>query len=91
MWGLLQTETFCSKGTHQQNEKTAYETGENVCKGWDKQGVSLQNILTVHTFQYKRKERKNPPQSKKWAEWGGEIGIGLEFGVNRVKLSKHSI
>ena len=71
MQGLLQIETFCSKGIHQQNEKTAYETGENVCKGWDKQGVSLQNILTVHTIQYKRKERKTHPNQK-----NGQNGVG---------------
>ena len=49
-----------SKGSHQQNEKTAYRLGENICKQCDQQGVNIQNIQTAHTTQYWR--NKQPSQ-----------------------------
>ena len=42
-----------SKGDYEQNEKTAYILGENICKLCDWQGLSFQNIQTAHTAQYK--------------------------------------
>ena len=40
-----------NKGNHQQNEKTAYGLGENICKRSDRQGIKLQNIQTAHAAQ----------------------------------------
>jgi len=34
-WGLHQTKKLLhSKGTHQQNEKITYRTGDNICKSY---------------------------------------------------------
>ena len=41
-----------SKGNHQQNEKTTYGMGENICKQYNWQGVNIQNMQTPHTTQY---------------------------------------
>ena len=38
-----------SKGNHQQNEKTTYRIGENLCKVCDWQEVTIQNIKTACT------------------------------------------
>ena len=29
---------------------------ENICKWWDQQGVNMQNMQTVHTTQYWKKQ-----------------------------------
>ena len=31
-----------SKGNQKQNEKTIYGLGENICKGWNQQGLNFQ-------------------------------------------------
>ena len=69
---------FPKKRNHQQNEKTTYQMGENICKWYDQQKVNIQNITNspcdsiskkkqliqkVHIDQY----QKNNP-IKKWAE-----------------------
>ena len=41
-----------SKGTHQQDKKTTYGIGENICKYYDQQGVTTQTIQIAHTTQY---------------------------------------
>ena len=48
-----------SKGNHQQNEKTTYRIGENLCKVCDWQEVTIQNIKTACTTQYKKALVKN--------------------------------
>ena len=49
-----------SKENHQQNEKTTYGIGESICKWWNRQKVSIQNIQTAHTTQYQtNKQSKN--------------------------------
>ena len=50
---------------YQQNEKTAYEMRENICKRCNGQGVNIQNIQTAHTTQYQKTTNN---QIKKWAE-----------------------
>ena len=54
-----------SKGNHQYNEKTNSGMGENICKWWDRPRINIQNRLTVHTTQYKKKKH-NP--IRKWTE-----------------------
>ena len=61
-----------SKGNHQQNEKTTYGMGENICKQWDQQEVNIKNTQTVHKTPYQ--EHKQPNQ--KWAE---DLNIFLYF------------
>ena len=48
-----------SKGNHQQNEKTTYGMGENICKQCDQQGVNVQNIQTAHATQYQENKQPN--------------------------------
>ena len=33
--------------------------GENICKSYDQQGVSIQNIKTAHTTQYQKNKEPN--------------------------------
>ena len=54
-----------SKGNNQQNEKTTYGIGEDICKWCNEQGVNIQNIKTIHTNQYQKKSN-NP--IKQWVE-----------------------
>ena len=50
--GTNQTYTLLhSKGKHQQNEKTAYRLGEDICKWYNWQGLTFQNIQTAHIVQ----------------------------------------
>ena len=42
---------FHSKGNYKQNEKTAYELGEDICKWCNQQGLTFQNIQTAPTIQ----------------------------------------
>ena len=44
-----------STGNYQQNEKTTYRIGENICKWCDLQGVNIQNIQSAPTTQYQKK------------------------------------
>ena len=43
-----------SKGNHQQNEKTDYRVGENICKPCNWQKINFQNTQTAYTTQYKK-------------------------------------
>ena len=38
-----------SKENHNQNEKTTYRMGENICKWCYQQGINFQNIQIAHT------------------------------------------
>ena len=49
-----------SKGNHNQNEKTTYGLGENICEQCDQQGLTLQNIRTAHDNSI----TKNQPNQK---------------------------
>ena len=40
-----------NKGNHQQNKKTTYKTGKNICKWCHQKGLNFQNIQTAHTTQ----------------------------------------
>ena len=54
-----------SKGNHQQNKKSTYGTGENICKLCDQQGVNIQNIQTAHTTQYQKKKQPNQKMGRR--------------------------
>ena len=45
-----------SKGNHKQDKKTTLRTGENTCKGNNRQRINLQNIQTAHGAQLKKKK-----------------------------------
>ena len=56
-----------SKGNHiknNNNKKSAYGIGENICKQCDRQGLTLKNIQIAHTTSH----RKTNNPIKKWAE-----------------------
>ena len=36
------------KGNHKQYEKITHRMGGNICKWYDHQGISLQNLQTAH-------------------------------------------
>ena len=40
---------------HKQTEKTIYRMKENICKACNWQKINFQNIQTVYTAQYKKK------------------------------------
>ena len=54
-----------SKGNRQQNKKTTYGLGENICKWCNQQGLNFQNIQTA--IQLNNNNNKNNP-IEKWAE-----------------------
>ena len=47
-----------SKGSHKQSKKTTYGMGDNVCKWCDWQGLNIQNIKAVLTFNVKKPNQK---------------------------------
>ena len=53
-----------SKGKHKQNEKTAYRTGENICKRCDQQGINFQNIQIAHIAQYQKNKQCNQKRAE---------------------------
>ena len=57
-----------SRGNHQQNAKTTYRMGENICKWWDQQEVNIQNIQVVHITQYQKQKQNTNNSMKKRAE-----------------------
>ena len=62
--GLTRTyKLLHSKGNHEQNEKTTYGMGENICKRCNLQGLNIQHIQTAHTAKYQNKQ-----PIKIWAE-----------------------
>ena len=74
-----------SKQNHKQNEsKTTYGVGENICK---QQGLNFQNIQSAHTTQQQQKS-KNP--TKKWAElnrhFSKENTVDVVQSLNHVRL-----
>ena len=48
-----------NKGNHKQNEKTVYTMRENICKGYDQQGINFQNIPKIYMAQYQIKKQLN--------------------------------
>ena len=54
-----------SEGNHQQNEKIAYEMGENICKWSNCQGVIFPNTLTAHTVQYQKTKQPNQKMGRR--------------------------
>ena len=40
----LNLKAFAAKDYHQQNNKTTYWMGQNICKWYDQQGVNIQNM-----------------------------------------------
>lgn len=47
-WDYIKLNAFCP---HQQNEKTAFQLGEDVCKSCICWGTNIQNIWSTHTTQ----------------------------------------
>ena len=47
-----------SKENYQQNKKAAYWMGEDICKWYIQQGISIQNIQRTHTTQHQKKRKK---------------------------------
>ena len=59
-WDLFKLKKLLhSKGKHQQNKKTTYWMGENICKLYEQWRVNIQSMKTVHKTQRKRKRIKN--------------------------------
>ena len=48
------------KPLNKKKKKTAYVTGENICKWCDKLGLNLQNVQTVHTIKKPNRKIKRP-------------------------------
>ena len=53
-WDLMKL--LHNKGKYKQDEKTTLRTGENTCKGNNRQRINLQNIQTAHGAQLKKKK-----------------------------------
>ena len=55
--GLHQTKRLLnSKENYQQNEKTIYWMGEDICKRYIKEVVTIQTIQRTHTIQHSEKQ-----------------------------------
>ena len=54
-----------SKGNHKQNEKTTHRMGENICRWYDRQGISLQNLQTVHAAKYHQNKQPNQKMGRR--------------------------
>ena len=54
-----------SKGNYKQNEKTTHRRGEDICKPWDQQEITLSNIQIAHVAQYKKSEQPNKEHSRR--------------------------
>ena len=46
-----------SKGNHKQSKKTTRRMEENICKWYDWQGISFQNLPTAHVLNIKKKKK----------------------------------
>ena len=46
--GPIETQKFLHSKGNKQNKKTTHRLGENICKQCHQQGISLQNLQTVH-------------------------------------------
>ena len=61
-WDLIKLKLLLSKGRHQQDKMTTYEAGKNICKWYDKYGVSIRNTQTTQhqkTVHLKQAEDQN--------------------------------
>ena len=47
------------------NEKTTRRVGENVCKRWDQQWISFQNLQTAHAAQYPKNKQPNQKMGRR--------------------------
>ena len=56
-YDLIKLTSFC-KANHEQNEKTSYRMGENICKWCNWQGLNFQNVRIAHTSQQQNKQSK---------------------------------
>ena len=54
-----------SNGNHQQNEKTDYRMGENICKWCDQQGVNIEDTQAAHTTQYEKNKQFHQNMSQR--------------------------
>ena len=71
-----------SKGNHiknNNNKKSAYGIGENICKQCDRQGLTLKNIQIAHTTSH----RKTNNPIKKWAE-----DMNIHFSKEDIQIAK---
>ena len=57
-WDLIKLKSFCT-GSYQQNKRTTYRMGENICKPCKRQGINLQNTQTAHATQYQKNKQSN--------------------------------
>ena len=48
---FLDIKNFCAS-KNQENEKSTYRTGQNICKWCKQQGIKIKNIQIAHTTQY---------------------------------------
>ena len=63
-WGLIKLKLLLSKGRHQQDKTTTYEAGKNICKWYDKYGVSIQKTQTTqHQNTVHLKTGRRPEQT----------------------------
>ena len=65
VWDLIRLKSFwITKETINEMKTIACRMGENICKGYDWQEVSIQNIQTTHTTQY-HKTNSQPKNKQK--------------------------
>ena len=54
-----------SEGNEQQNKKTTYRLGTNICKWSDQLRVNVQNKQTAHTTQYQKNKQTDPKMGRR--------------------------
>ena len=73
-----------SKESHEQDEKTIYGLGKNICKQCDLQGLNFQNIQIAYTSQQQQQQKKNPNNPiEKQAEDQIDISLRNTYRANR--------
>ena len=45
--------------------KTTHRMGENICRWYDRQGISLQNLQTAHAAKYHQNKQPNQKMGRR--------------------------
>ena len=65
-WEEINLRAFLpSKVKHEQNKKTTYRMGKNICRQYYWQGINLWNIQITHIAQYQKYKQPNQKMGRR--------------------------